>query len=322
MFSCSDIKYINKGGSCLKTYNEVNALIKQWSIDGLDKASIVVNAANACIGWPYVFGGRGEMCTPNNRKSRVNPDYPSIVDKCQVLNGRSGSCSGCNYHPGDSVLFFDCRGFTYWLFRLVGIEIVGRGATTQYNTDSNWEEKGTIDKMPKDRVCCVFRYDKDSQKMEHTLLYDGNGNYIHCSGEVKKCKTSQYKATHYAIPKGMGKSKEKGGEKPMPEDEVTAVVYAENGKPVKMRAKPNTSCKTYWEIPCGTVVDVIKEDGEWTAIRYGTKEGYMMSQFLKTGDFKDEEPPAGTLTVIVPNLTKEQADEIVSKYPGAYTTVG
>lgn len=306
----------------MKTYNDVKTLVNQWKADGLSKSGVVVNAANACIGWPYVYGGRGELCTPGNRRSRVNPDYPSIVDKCQVLSGSSGSCSGCRYHPGGDVLFYDCRGFTYWLFKLVDIEILGRGATSQYENDANWEEKGPIANMPKDRVCCVFRYDSDTGKMEHTLLYDGQGNYIHCSGEVKKCKTSQYKATHYAIPKGMGKSKEKGGEKPMPDEAIMATVYAENGKPVKMRARPSTSCKTYWEVQCGTVVEVIREDGDWTYIRYGTKEGYMMSQFLQTGEFKNEEPPAETFSVYIPNLTEEQADELVKKYPGAYTTVG
>lgn len=301
----------------MKTYNDVKTLVNQWKADGLSKSSVVVNAANACIGWPYVYGGRGELCTPGNRRSRVNPDYPSIVDKCQVLSGSSGSCSGCRYHPGGDVLFYDCRGFTYWLFKLVDIEILGRGATSQYENDANWEEKGPIANMPKDRVCCVFRYDSDTGKMEHTLLYDGQGNYIHCSSEVKKCKTSQYKATHYAVPKGMDKG---GGVKPVPETEFAAVVYAENGKPVKMRAKPSTSCKTYWEIPCGTVVDVIREGDEWTQIAYNDKDGYMMSQFLK---FNESEPVKQDLVeVIIPNLTKEQAKELIEKYPEAYMTVG
>ena len=39
--------------------------------------------------------------------------------------------------------------------------------------------------------------------MEHTGLHIGNGQIIHCSGEVKRGKTTDRGWTHYAIPKGM-----------------------------------------------------------------------------------------------------------------------
>ena len=312
----------------MNTYREVSSLIGQWKNDGLSKSDIVVKTANACIGWPYVYGGRGEECTPSSRRSRASSDYPTIISKCQVLSKKKSSCGGCTYYPGGTVLFFDCRGFTYWLMKQVGIKIEGAGATTQYDTDSNWSEKGSIANMPKDRVCCVFRYDNDTKKMEHTLLYDGQGNYIHCSGEVKKVPTSKYKATHYAIPKGL-----EGGVTPVPTPTgETAVVYADNGKPVKMRAKPSTSCKTYWEIPCGTVVNVLKYGNEWTNISDNAHTGYMMTQFLKFNEDADDggdgdmdeqpAPAAGQCTVIIPNLPKDVADGIIQLYPGAYITVG
>jgi peptidoglycan hydrolase-like protein with peptidoglycan-binding domain len=40
--------------------------------------------------------------------------------------------------------------------------------------------------------------------MQHIGFYDGKGNVIHCSVEVKKQKLSEYPWTDYAIPKGMG----------------------------------------------------------------------------------------------------------------------
>lgn len=303
----------------MKTYKDVNEDIRKWKASGISKSDVVVNAANACVGWPYVYGGRGENCTPANRRSRANSDYPSIIDKCQVLNQSKGTCSGCRWYPGGTTLFFDCRGFTYWLFNLVDIRIDGRGATSQYDNDNNWSEKGPIQNMPKDQVCCVFRYDPSTKKMEHTLLYDGKGNYIHCSGEVKKVPVSQYKATHYAIPKGLSK----GGNSPMPETGTTATVYAENGKPVKMRAKPNTGCATYWEIKVGTEVDVIKAGDEWTNISNGQNTGYMMTKFLRFNEGTEEEiPPDNNCSVTIPGLTLDAARELVSKYPGAYITAG
>lgn len=302
----------------MKTYKEVTSLISQWKSSGLSKSEIVVRAANACIGWPYVYASRGDMCTPENRRDYYySKKVEDIKTNCKNFNGDKG-CSGCQWYPGGTVLFYDCRGFTYWLFKIVGIKLEGQGATSQYENDKNWSEKGPIENMPMDRVCCVFRYDSRTGKMEHTLLYDGAGNYIHCSGEVQKVKMSKYKATHYAIPKGL-----EGGVKPMPEPAETATVYAENGKPVKMRAKPNTSCKTYWEIPCGTVVDVLKAGDEWTYIANGSREGYMMTQFLKF-----EEEPSDTsvikepIELVIPNLTIAQAQELIAQYPDAYMTVG
>ena len=307
----------------MKTYNEVAELIKQWKYSGLSKSEIVVNAANACIGWPYVYASRGDLCTPKNRQDRASSDNPKIVSECQVLNGSKGSCDGCRWYPGGNVLSFDCRGFTYWLMQQVGIKINGKGATSQYDDNSNWSEKGQIENMPRDCVCCVFRYDSSTGKMEHTLLYDGNGSYIHCSGEVKKVTTGKYKATHYAIPKGL-----EGGVTPVPTPtSETAVVYAENGKPVKMRAKASTNCNTYWELPVGTVVTVLQSGNEWTKISNGKNTGYMMTKFLEFEDddegIPDEQPlPEGEFDVVIPGCSEEMFKDIQKKYPNAYMIAG
>lgn len=310
----------------MKTYKEVSEQIKQWKSSGLTKSEIVVNTANECIGWPYVYAGRGDECTPSKRGEHTNDDYPDVVNKCQVLNGSSSTCSGCKWHPGGTVLFYDCRGFTYWLFKQVGITINGKGATSQFNDDSNWSEKGEIANMPKNQVCCTFRYDSSTGKMEHTLMYDGNGNYIHCSGEVKKVPVTKYKATHYAIPKGMKDEhvEPDHDDDSSGDDTMTATVYAENGKPVKMRAKASKNCSTYWEIKCGTVVEVLKKGNDWTRISDGIHTGYMMTQFLKPKNEDNQEPIQNPelVEVVIPNITLAQAQEIMAQYPEAYMTVG
>lgn len=294
----------------MNTAKTVNDLVQKWKSEGVSKPDLVVKTANECIGWPYVFGGRGEYCTPANRKARYNASYPTIYSKCQVLRSDKpkGTCTGCKWHPGGTTLFFDCRGFTYWLFNLIDIKINGAGATSQYNDNGNWEVKGPISEMPKDKVCCVFRYDSSTKKMEHTLLYDGAGHYIHCSGEVKKCDVAKYKATHYAIPKGLY-----GGEQPMPEKKY-ATVYAENGKPVKMRDKPSTTCFSFIQIQCGEKVEVLEYGADWTHIEYKGRKGYMMTKFLVF----DEIPK--TYKCVITGLSKEQAVEIAGKYPNTTIT--
>jgi hypothetical protein len=107
------------------------------------------------------------------------------------------------------------------------------------------------------------------------------------------------------------------GPEPKPEP-TTAMVYAENDFPVKMREKPSTSCKLYDPVPCGSIVEVLAKDcstdnagNVWSQISYGSREGwYMMSKFLL---FAGE-----SCIVIIPNLSMEQAEELVKQYPGAY----
>lgn len=101
---------------------------------------------------------------------------------------------------------------------------------------------------------------------------------------------------------------------PQPEPEIqTAVVYSENGKPVKIRAKPSTASRLYWEVPCGTVVVVEEPGEEWSRVSYGNISGWMMSRFLRYWD---------SWTVTIPGLTKEQAETLVDQYPGATMKMG
>ena len=167
-------------------------------------ADQVWDAALLCIGWPYIFGDRGQYCTPAHRRSKDLTKYPSILDKCQVLNGSKESCSGCKWYPGGKkVRAFDCRGYTYWCLLEFGIKIMGAGATSQWNDDSNWEAKGTIDTIPEDKLVCLFYTKKGNPKaMEHTG-FGYRGETLECSNGVQHFKKRDKKWTHWALPKGL-----------------------------------------------------------------------------------------------------------------------
>ena len=270
----------------MNTYAQVSSMLAEWKNQGMRRPDIVVKLANACLGWSYVFGARGVKCTPSNRRAYFkSKGKPTIKSKCKNFEG-DGSCSGCQWYPSGVTLFFDCMGFTYFcLLNGAGIKIMGGGATSQYNDDSNWDEKGLIENMPKDKVCCVFRHDDSKNTMEHTLLYDGNGHYIHCSGTVKKCNSSSYKATHYAIPRGLY-----GGDQPV----ITATVTAKSGSTVNVRSRASTSSSIVTRVTVGSTVTVIAKGTEWSNVRVAEgKEGYMMNQFLIFHD----EPSGDTVTV-------------------------
>jgi len=67
-----------------------------------------------------------------------------------------------------------------------------------------------------------------------------------------------------------------------------AVVYAENGLPVKMREYPSTSCRTWEKLKVGTRVTIVEPGEKWARIDGGGRKGwYMMAQYLDVvGDNK------------------------------------
>lgn len=131
-----------------------------------EKTEKIVELAKSLIGSPYVFGALGEK--------------------------RNG------------VQVFDCRGYTYWLLKQVGVTISTVGATTQYNTAKDWVERGRTKDMP-NVVCPVFKYRESDGKMSHTGMHIGNGQILHCTtnGGVKYGSLSDTTWTHYGIPKGL-----------------------------------------------------------------------------------------------------------------------
>ena len=69
-----------------------------------------------------------------------------------------------------------------------------------------------------------------------------------------------------------------------PEYEMPATVWSENGKPVKLRAKPSTDCRLYDKLAVGTEVTVLKDEGDWCRVNYKHRKGwYMMTKFLVFG---------------------------------------
>ena len=92
-----------------------------------------------------------------------------------------------------------------------------------------------------------------------------------------------------------------------------ATVYAEKGSTVKMRAKPSTLCRLYWEVPVGAQVVLVEPGDTWSEIIYAGQSGYMMTKFLREGD------RIQLYTVIIKGQTKEQAEELVRTYSGEMT---
>ena len=184
----------------MNTAKQVEELIAQLKNSGIPLSEAAWKTALACIGWPYIFGDRGVNCTPAHRRNAYaskGGEYPTIKSKCKNFNG-AGTCSGCQFYPGGVTKAFDCRGFTYWvLLQIYGWKLMGGGATSQWNTESNWKSKGEIGSMPRDTLCCLFV--KKGKTMEHTG-FGLNDETIECSSGVQHFTKRKAKWTHWGVP--------------------------------------------------------------------------------------------------------------------------
>lgn len=222
----------------MRTIEQVDSLIAQLEAEGTPKPDSIRQIALACLDWPYVFGAWGEQCTPSGRKRRARSEHPTIVSKCPALS-RGAACNEQNCKWGVGVRMYDCRGFTAWLLKQVGISISGEGATSQYNTAANWMRRGSVNDMP-DCVCCLFR--KKGTKMEHTGMHIGGGIVVDCSVNVRTGGMTGW--THYAIPVGLYKE----GEIPMDKVKPTLRKGAEGESVKELQTRLNDI-----GYDCGTV---------------------------------------------------------------------
>ena len=304
------------GGDNVNSAEKVETLLQGWISEGKSKTEIVWLLAEACLGYPYVFGAVGEKCTPAVRKkyyrnyeTRDPAEAAQIKKKCRVLNGSAESCSGCPYYPGSPVRCFDCRGFTRWVLGQVGIMLRGAGATSQWRDNSNWEQKGRIEDLPPGVLACFFH--ANGSKMSHTG-FCLSGMTIHCSGTVKRGKTSDKGVTHYAIPKGLGqpmpdikptlKKGDQGSFVTLLQTKLIQLGYdlAPYGADGKFGAKTETALKAF-QSDVGIHADGICGKQTWDKLDSGEIAYY---------------------TVTIPHVSKTVADGIVKKYGGTMVAEG
>lgn len=215
----------------------------------------MISSAEEALGWPYVSPG---------------------------TNDRNG---------------IDCSGLFVKIFRDQGASIY-HGSNKIYRKYCN--EKGVLSNVSQLAPgMAVFKW-KNQQPSNYN---DNLGDFSHIglvvsvkplkiihASSVAGCVTTDTKIGKWAY---WGKLKDvdykssSGGDH-MNEDEIKttyeATVSAENGGAVKMRAKPTTSSNQYWELPTGTVVQILEPGETWCKIQYGSRIGYMMSKFLVAGE--------------------------------------
>jgi hypothetical protein len=298
--------------------NNADYVSKQIDVlknSGQDLQVVAWQAAMLCLGWAYVFGARGEYCTPANRRARDWKNHPAIKDKCKNFDG-TGACTGCKWYPGGKrTRVFDCRGFTYWiLLQVYGFKLMGAGATSQWNTESNWKAKGTVDAMPRDTLVCLFV--AHGKTMEHTG-FGYNGETIECGNGVTHSKTRAKKWTHWGVPVCVS------GDVPTPSptpETKPSLRRGSKGEYVKL-AQTELIQHGY---SCGT----FGADGEFGAATEKAVRAFQKANGLtvdgvigqKTWAALDAAPAEIKYTVTIPHLSESQAAALCTQYTEATMT--
>ncbi len=315
----------------MTTAEYVDNLITTQKNNGVPLSDVAWNAALACVGWPYVFGDRGQYCTPSNRRAAYNrtaegKNRDNIKAKCKNFDG-SASCSGCKWYPdGKRVRDFDCRGFTYWiLLQVYGWKLMGAGCTTQWNNKSNWKQQGEIkDGIPQGVIVCVFYYKKDksgkrTKTLEHTGLYY-NGQTVECGAGVTHSKTLNKKWEVWGVPACVE------GDVPVPTPTPPTPTPTPDRPTLRRGSKGEyvTLLQTKLAL-LGYDLGKCGIDGDYgrsteSAVKAFQKDAGLSADGIcgpRTWSALDETPKQTLYTVTIPHVTLSKAKELAEQYIGA-----
>ena len=294
----------------------VGQKLKELKAAGKPPMEIAWEIALACVGWAYVFGARGEYCDPSNRRARAREDHPTIQSSCKNFNGSDevvGACATCKWYPGGRTRFFDCRGFTYWILKQVyGWTLQGAGATSQWNDNSNWKDKGEIATIPEDMLVCLFV--KKGNTMEHTG-FGFRGQTIECSVGVQHFTTRNRKWTHWAIPACIDEAP-----KPTPGTTKPTLRQGDSG-PYVVEMQTDLMNRGY-DIG-GTGADgKFGRNTKSGLIAFQIANGLAADGICGPATWEALDQPIGgtTWTVHIPGLTKATAEAMIRAYKGATMT--
>ena len=304
---------------------QVDQLFENWRKEGWSKEQLIIKTAEAEMGWPYVWGAVGAKCTPERREYYMGrsaigeKDREMIKKRCPVLSNKQSSCNGCEYYPNNArTLIDDCQGFVKQVMSRTGISFAGGGCTSMWNNNGNWTEKGKLENMPLDKVCCVFI--ANGEKMDHIGIHIGQGVVIHCSVYVRKGKVPDkaWGWSHYAIPKGLG------GDTPMPTHRTLRKGYS--GSDV-VECQEDLLKLGYDLSPYGadgkygnTTIREVKKFQKTSGLTADGICGPKTWEALDEAVGPSPTPTTKLFTVHIPHLTEYQAEGLINSYAGSWKT--
>lgn len=228
----------------------------------------VVKKALSLVGQGYIYGAKGQRCSPSFREQQAQ-QYPEQADNILRVGAK-----------WDGVPVWDCAQLTRFAAKEAGISLPS-GATSQWNK-AEWVRSGAIDTLPDGETVFVYKRQGGSTSvMSHTGVALGDGTCVHARGTaygVVRQDMADFAWTHWASP--WAADQEEGGE------DLTvlyqAALTAKSGNTVNIRKTPGGPVLARW--PLGTVVDVVSVSDGWCGIAYNGGTAYVDADFLKRVD--------------------------------------
>lgn len=246
----------------------------------------------ARVGEGYIYGAKGQKCTPAFRNQQAN-QYPDQQNN--ILNVGE---------KWDGKPVWDCAQLTRAAAAVGGVSLKS-GATSQYNAGP-WKQTGTIDTIPAGRV--VFVYRDSGGRKQHTGASLGDGTVVEARGTAKgviRSRLTEYPWTHWAEPYWQAESEER------PMQTVTMYVETDNGGALNLRDEPSKSARRLAVIPNGAAVDVLTDQGEWAAVNWGDQTGYVMTAFL-TPEKREKSAQEQASDVVALYLDRQTAETVLT----------
>ncbi len=214
----------------------------------------------------------------------------------QKLIASAEACLGWPYtSPGtNDARGIDCSGLFVKIFRDQGGSIY-HGSNTIYRKYCS--EKGKLTDVSQLRPgMTVFKWGPDTPEK----FGDGLGDFSHIglvtgvnplrivhASSTAGCVTTDTKIGKWAYwgwLKDVAKPEdpaetEEGGETAAMAERI-AIVRADTGSTVNLRARASASATLMERIPVGTAVEILSAGDKWSKVRHASRTGYVMSEFL------------------------------------------
>lgn len=201
---------------------------------------------------------------------------------------------------------------------------MGAGATSQWNTESNWKAKGEVaDGIPQNVIVCLFYYKKDkngkrTKTLEHTGLYY-NGQTCECSNGVQHFTTINKKWEVWGVPACVDV---------VPQ---TPTPTPPGPEPEKKPTLRKGSTGPYVTLAQTELINRGYDLGKWGADgQFGAQTEKAVKAFQKDHGLKadgiigpdtwtalDSTEPTVYYTVTIPHVTQKQAEGLCAQWSGA-----
>lgn len=266
-----------------------------------ERIDTVVQWALSMVGTGYVYGATGWVCSKARREQQAAqyPEYANtILTTCAKWDGK---------------VCHDCAQFTRKAMAQIGITLPS-GATSQWKADV-WEAKGTIDNVPRDKLCLLYR--ESGGKMQHTLIYLGDGRVVDARGSsqgVMLTELGAYKATHWAIPKGLYDNYNGSEGRTMSVVKVCKVV----GGQLALRESASKEAKRILWIPDKAQVSVLEQQTPtgWAYVSYNGQYGYVMTAYIQDVESIPDGSTTTDSAMVTLTLSKMAAESLYAALKG------